>query len=96
MRRSCRHMPASDRPVACSAQEVLRRVGLEDQILALIGRAFAEAAQLRPSGPATGSGTQIARIDRLHPLGRRQRGVAGRDGDEQALVRSVGAPAVAV
>ena len=93
MRRSCRHMAGVERDLAGAAeQEALRRRRLEDQILALVRRAVAEALQAEPVGPDDRSGVGVARIDRLEPFGRRQRAVAGGDGDEQPVgdVRRVG------
>ena len=90
MRRSSRHMP--ELPTPWREQRARKCSGacvLVDQILALVRRAVAEGAQRSsPAGPAAGVAARDSadRSSCTRSVGR-QRRRAGRDGDEQPVVR---------
>src|ERR1043165_2121052 len=64
--------------------------GVEEQVLALIGRTVAERDHLQPVGPVELRVGEIARIDRLHALGRAERDRGRLDRHEQAVDRRRG------
>ena len=65
IRRSCRHIAGRRADLAGAAeQETLRRRRIEDQVLALVGRAVAEMLHAEPVGPDGRVAVEIARIDR--------------------------------
>src|SRR5712671_5068366 len=68
-------------------EESFGRRGIVGEILALIGRAVAKSDDRKTRRRGAGFGRDVARINILEPLDRRQRG-RRRDGDEYAVALS--------